>query len=145
MPTAKFHHSITYMHKLLSKRVTTLVLLTLFVSLLAGCSSMQALSSTPPVKAIVLEHSTQFNLGLGKVSLPAGEYKAQMENKGGYFYQAPGKVIYRDISAQITDGGLYIKRGEKTPSRYYQIDPLNSFDPVIMRDLPRNFEAKIVE
>lgn len=128
--------------KILSKSVF-LMLLGIMATGLAGCASMKALSSTPPVKAIVLEKSAEFRFGLGsKISLPAGEYKPVMEDDHGYFYQAPSKLVARDIFSYVADGGVFVKRGEKAPSLWYAIDEHNYTKT---GRLPEHFEFKVVE
>src|SRR5438045_1533440 len=98
----------------------------LLVSLLlacSGCRSTRVLSSQPPVKSIVVERAQEFSAGSGnKISLPAGEYKPVMEDNYGYFYQAPSKLVARGLFPYILDGGLVIKRGDKSPSKWFVID-----------------------
>lgn len=104
---------------------------------------MKALSSVPPVKAVVLDQTTEFRFGLGtKLTLPAGEYKPVLEDKAGYYYQAPSKVVARDILSYVADGGVFVRRGDKTPTRWYAIDQQNY---VKTGKLPENFHSKIVE
>ena len=109
----------------------------------SGCASMKALSSAPPVRTIVLDKATEFGFGLGtKLTMPACEYKPVLEDKNGYYYQAPSKLAARDIFSYVADGGLIVRRGDKTPSRWYAIDQQNY---VKTGKLPENFQAKIVE
>ena len=111
--------------------------------LLSGCASTQVLSSTPPVKGFVLEKPSQFSFGLGtKITIPAGEYKPVMEDNDGYYYQAPTKVVARDIFSYVADGGLYLRRDETTPSRWYAIDEHNS---IKTGKLPKDFQVKRTE
>ena len=108
-----------------------------------GCASMKVISSTPPVKLIVVEKQVEFRFGLGtKLTMPLGEYKPTLEDDSGYYYQAPSKLVARDILSYVADGGLFIKRGEKTPTRWYAIDQQNY---VRSGKLPDNFESKVVE
>lgn len=104
---------------------------------------MKALSSTPPVKAIVLDQATEFGFGLGtKLTMPAGEYKPALEDKNGYYYQAPSKLAARDIFSYVADGGLFVRRGDRTPTRWYAIDQQNY---VKTGKLPESFQARVVE
>jgi len=106
-----------------------------------GCGSTRVLSSQPPVKTIVVDRAQEFSAGSGnKISLPAGEYKPVMEDNAGYFYQAPSKLAARGLFPYILDGGLVIKRGEKSPSKWYVIDGRANCHP-----LPPTFEAHAVE
>lgn len=109
-------------------------------TMLVGCSSMRVLSSTPPVKSFVLDKPAELTFGLGtKLSLPAGEYKPVMEDNDGYYYQAPSKVVARDLFSYVADGGLYVRRGQETPSHWYAIDNQNY---TRMGKLPKDFPAK---
>jgi hypothetical protein len=109
----------------------------------SGCASMRVISSTPPVKEIVVEQPAEFTFGLAtKLTMPAGEYKPTLEDNSGYYYQAPSKLVARDILSYVADGGLFIKRGETVPSRWYAIDEQNF---VKTGKLPENFKAHVVE
>jgi hypothetical protein len=111
---------------------------------LSGCASMRVVSSEPPVKTIVLDKPQEFKFGLGltKLTMPAGEYRPALEDKYGYYYQAPSKLAARDIFSYIADGGLIVKRGEKRPSKWYAIDNANY---VKTGNLPENFSSRSVE
>jgi hypothetical protein len=111
--------------------------------LLSGCASMRVLSSTPPVKRLVLEKPAEFTFGLGtKITLPVGEYKPVMEDDKGYYYQAPSKVVARDIFSYVADGGLYVRRRETVPSRWYAIDEHNYTKT---GKLNKDFQVKSIE
>jgi hypothetical protein len=104
---------------------------------------MRVLSSTPPVKAIVLEQTSEFSFGLGtKLTMPAGEYKPVLEDNKGFYYQAPSKIAARDIFSYVADGGLIIKRGERIPSQWYAIDTSNY---VKRGNLPKDFKVRVIE
>jgi hypothetical protein len=106
-----------------------------------GCVSTRVLSSTPPVKAIVVERAQEFSAGSGnKISLPAGEYVPVLEDDFGYYYEAPSKLAARGLFPYILEGGLVIKRGEKSPSNWYVIDVNANRHP-----LPATFQFRIVE
>jgi hypothetical protein len=89
---------------------------------LAGCASLRPLDSAPPVSAIRLSTPLTIKgiLG-GRTILPSGEYKATMEDDRGYYYNAPAKLIHNDTSSWLMDGGLYVRKGQTTPSHYYLV------------------------
>jgi hypothetical protein len=89
--------------------------------LLAGCTSVRPLSSTPPAPVITLTTPATVRGIFSKATFPAGEYKATLEDNGGYYYQAPGKIVANDILVWMYDGGLYVKRGTEVPDQYYLI------------------------
>lgn len=105
---------------------------------------MRVISSEPPVKSIVLDAPQEFKFGLGLTTLtmPAGEYRPALEDKAGYYYQAPTKLAARDLFSYIADGGVIVKRGEKHPSQWYAIDNANY---IKTGKLPTNFTARVVE
>ncbi|HEX4266086.1 MAG TPA: hypothetical protein VH597_17250 [Verrucomicrobiae bacterium] len=129
--------------KTLLRAFIGIVLTSVALALLPGCASMRVLSSTPPVKAFVLEKPAEFTFGLGtKVTFPAGEYKPVMEDNDGYYYQAPSKVVARDLFSYVADGGLYLRRAEMVPTRWYVIDQQNYTKT---GKLPKDFSVKAIE
>jgi hypothetical protein len=92
------------------------------VGLLTGCSSMSPISSKPPESAIVLNSPAKFPGFLYTVTFPVGEYRPLYEDDGGYYYEAPAKVIGHDIISYMFDGGLYVERGAVEPTRWYIIE-----------------------
>jgi hypothetical protein len=91
-------------------------------TLLVGCSSLQPLSSTPPAPVITLTAPATVKGVFGStLTFPAGDYKAIMEDKGGFYYEAPGKIIAKDLMASLYDGGLYVKKESEVPERFYLI------------------------
>ena len=120
----------------------------LLAVVLSGCASIRVISSDPPVKTIVLNHPVEFTFGLGtKLSMPAGEYKPILEDNAGYYYQAPSKLAARDILSYVADGGLFIKRGEEAPSKWYALDDLGGGNRNIMKTgpLPKVFPARVIK
>src|SRR5436190_5502484 len=95
----------------------------LFSLLLTGCTSLRPISSKPPVSAIVLKTPAKFPGFLYTVTFPAGEYRPLYEDSGGYYYQAPAKIIGHDIMSYMLDGGLYVERTTNEPTKWYVIDP----------------------
>jgi hypothetical protein len=91
------------------------------LAILAGCTSVRPLSSTPPSPVITLTAAATVRGIFSKATFPAGDYKATLEDHGGYYYQAPGKIVANDILVWMYDGGLYVKRGSEVPERYYLI------------------------
>ncbi|HEX3856642.1 MAG TPA: hypothetical protein VHY30_05020 [Verrucomicrobiae bacterium] len=115
---------------------------------LSGCASMRVISSTPPVKEIVLDQPSEFSFGLAsKISMPAGEYKPVLEDNAGYYYQAPSKLAARDIFSYVADGGLFIKRGEEFPSKWYALDDLGGGNGSFVKtgSLPKDFLARVIK
>jgi hypothetical protein len=97
----------------------------LFSLLLTGCTSLRPISSKPPESAIVLKTPAKYPGFLYTVTFPAGEYRPLYEDSGGYYYQAPSKVIGHDIMSYMLDGGLYVERTTNEPTKWYVIDPQN--------------------
>jgi hypothetical protein len=97
----------------------------LFALLLTGCTSLEPISSKPPESAIVLKTSAKFTGILYTVTFPPGEYRPLYEDSGGYYYQAPAKVIGHDIMSYMLDGGLYVERTTNEPTQWYIINPQN--------------------
>jgi hypothetical protein len=54
-------------------------------------------------------------------TFPAGEYRPLYEDDGGYYFQAPAKVIVHSagIATYMHDGGLYVERGASEPTKWY--------------------------
>jgi len=99
----------------------------LLVALLAtSCSSLQMkssppkpISSKPPESAIVLDGSAiAIEKGVTNV-FPPGKYLPRYEDKGGYYFQAPGKVLVTDVASFGYDGGFYVERGKTEPAQWY--------------------------
>ena len=93
----------------------------------AGCSSLQQLkssppkpiSSKPPESAIVLTAPVTVNEKDATNVFPPGKYLPLYEDKGGYYFQAPGKVLVNDVASYGYDGGLYVARGATEPIEWY--------------------------
>jgi hypothetical protein len=100
----------------------TIIIFSLVGLLLTGCSSLSPISSKPPESAIELKSPAKFTGFLYTVTFPAGEYRPLYEDDGGYYYQAPAKVIGHDIISYMLDGGLYVERGSNEPTRWYIIE-----------------------
>ena len=56
-------------------------------------------------------------------TFPPGKYHPAFEDDGGYYYEAPKKVLIDDVAVYAFDGGVYVVRGEKAPTRWYVIRP----------------------
>src|ERR1700744_3723626 len=97
----------------------------LFSLLLTGCANLQPISSKPPESAIELKIPAKFTGFLYTVTFPAGEYRPLYEDDGGFYYQAPAKVIGHDIMSYMFDGGLYVERTTNEPTKWYIINPQN--------------------
>ena len=101
-------------------RITTIAvgILGLF---LTGCSTLRPLASKPPESAIVLVEPVTIREIFSKATFPAGEYRPLFEDNGGYYFQAPSKVVANDIFSYMYDGGLYVKRGTNEPTHWYVV------------------------
>ena len=56
-------------------------------------------------------------------TFPAGKYRPMYEDDGGYYFEAPSKVLVDDIGVYGYEGGVYIRRGENAPTEWYLIRP----------------------
>ena len=89
---------------------------------LAGCSSLRPLASKPPATVITLAAPLIIKEALwSETVLPAGDYRATLEDNGGYYYAAPAKLIRNDTVAWQLDGGLYLPKGSTAPTHYYVV------------------------
>jgi hypothetical protein len=87
---------------------------------LAGCSTLRPITTEPPASTIVL--TAPFSIEqMSKATFPAGEYRALCEDDGGYYYQAPTKIVANALFSYLYEGGLYVKRGEDQPTEWYII------------------------
>jgi hypothetical protein len=101
----------------------TIIILSVFGLFLTGCTSLRPISSKPPESAIELKAPAKFTGFLCTVTFPTGKYLPLYEDDGGYYYQAPAKVIGHDIMSYMLDGGLYVERSTNEPTQWYIIDP----------------------
>ncbi|MFL6515191.1 MAG: hypothetical protein ACJ8M1_09235 [Chthoniobacterales bacterium] len=96
---------------------------------LAGCShfnhgsSFRAIASEPSAPLIELTVPATVSDEGATTTFPAGKYKPVYEDEGGYYYEAPGKVLMDDIATYAFDGGVYVKRGHTNPTQWYVIRP----------------------
>ena len=87
---------------------------------LTGCSSLRTISSDPPASAVLL--FAPFTIEqLSKATFPSGEYRPLYEDDGGYYYQAPTKIVANAVFSYLYDGGLYVKRGATEPTDWFVI------------------------
>jgi hypothetical protein len=101
---------------------TVLSLSVLLALLGVGCASLRPLGSTPPASVIELTEPMTIRYMLqGDTILPAGEYRATLEDNGGYYYAAPAKLIRNDTVGWQLDGGLFLKKGSQKPTHYYVV------------------------
>ena len=104
------------------KRAIALLGILGLTMVLAGCASLRPLASTPPAAVIELTEPVTIRYMLqGDTILPAGEYRATLEDNGGYYYAAPAKLIRNDTVGWQLDGGLYLKKGAQKPTYYYVV------------------------
>ena len=99
------------------------------VAIVGACSalhpgaSFRAISSTPPASAIKLSAPAVVTDMGTTTTFPPGKYRPMYEDDGGYYYEAPSKVLVDDIGVYGFDGGLYLPRGKTAPSGWYIIRP----------------------
>ena len=106
------------------KKVKLIITLGLASLLITGCTSLQPISTKPPESAIVLKSTAKFSGFLCSFEFPAGEYHPLYEDDGGYYFQAPSKVISKKLLGDfMLDGGLYVVRNSSEPTKWYVIDP----------------------
>jgi hypothetical protein len=97
--------------------------------LISGCSSLhkqssfRAVTSHPPLSAIELTKPATVTEEGATTTFPAGKYRAMYEDDGGYYFEAPSKVIVDDVGVYGFDGGVYIQRGKTAPTGWYVIRP----------------------
>jgi hypothetical protein len=95
----------------------------------AGCShfgpdsSPHEISSTPPASAIQLKKPAVVSDEGATTRFPAGKYRPVYEDKGGYYFEAPEKVLVDDVAVYAFDGGLYVERGKTAPTHWYIVRP----------------------
>jgi len=94
----------------------------LLAVVLAGCSSLRPLASKPPATVITLAAPLIIKQAFGgETVLPAGDYRATLEDSKGYYFAAPAKLIRNDTVGWQFDGGLYLPKGSTTPTHYYVV------------------------
>jgi len=90
--------------------------------MLAGCSSLRPLASKPPATVITLAAPLIIKQAFGgETVLPAGDYRATLEDSKGYYFAAPAKLIRNDTVGWQLDGGLYLRKGSTIPTHYYVV------------------------
>ena len=101
----------------------------LVVLLGSGCSSFQQdssprpISSKPPESAIVFSGPVTVRDQTATDTFPAGKYRPLYEDRGGYYFEAPTKVLVDDVAVFAYDGGLYVARGATAPTHWYVSRP----------------------
>lgn len=95
----------------------------LLAVVLAGCSSLRPLASKPPAMVITLAAPLIIKQAFGSETiLPAGDYRAALEDRKGYYYAATAKLIRNDTVGWQLDGGLYLRKGSTAPTHYYVVE-----------------------
>ena len=56
-------------------------------------------------------------------TFPVGKYRPTYEDDGGYYFEAPHKVMVDDVGVYGFEGGVYIERGTNAPTHWYLIRP----------------------
>ena len=102
----------------------------LFVVLLAvSCSSLRQgssfgpISSKPPASAILLTAPATVRDQTATDTFPAGKYRPRYEDRGGYYFEAPTKILVDDVAVFAYEGGIYVEKGATAPTRWYVIRP----------------------
>ena len=92
----------------------------------AGCDSLRPVASKPPLEKVDLaQHFTTVwknpvvPLVKYSVTLPAGEYHPILEDDKFYYYQAPSRLIYKDLNSSLLEGGIRLARGATIPRGWY--------------------------
>ena len=98
-------------------------LLCISTFVLCGCSSLRPISSKPSYSTVVFKEPTTAKSPFSVYILPPGEYKVLYEDDSDYYYQAPAKIIAKDIFGYLYDGGIYMKRGSTNLTGFYVITP----------------------
>lgn len=89
---------------------------------LTGCSSLKHLASKPPATVITVKAPLTIKRTFGgETILPAGDYRAALEDDQGFYYEAPGKILGKGAGSWQFDGGLYLRKGSTVPTHYYVI------------------------
>ncbi len=108
----------TLPHKLVGFAIAVLALFCL-----TGCSTMRPLATQPPTSRLLVPTPFSTLVSLRTAAFPAGEYRPMYEDDGGYYYQAPGKIVEHGILlTHLCEGGLYVKRGSEEPTKWYLIE-----------------------
>jgi hypothetical protein len=113
---------------------------------LAGCAlftscglSPQPLASTPPAKAVKVD---EFSIGDGflmkKFTFPSGVYRAESEDKKGYYFAPPsGQINVFDTGMKYgSKGGIYWKKDEDKPRFVYVKGNFGIMAPLKKDDMP---------
>ena len=82
-------------------------------------SSLRPISSKPPESAIVLSAPVTVRDQTATDTFPAGKYRPLYEDRHGYYFEAPSKVLVDDVAVFAYEGGLYVARGATEPTRWY--------------------------
>jgi hypothetical protein len=100
-----------------------------FLLLEASCSSLRQDSSfgpisfKPPASAIILTAPVTVSDQTATDTFPAGKYRPRYQDRGGYYFEAPEKVLVDDVVVFAYEGGIYVKNGVTEPTRWYVIRP----------------------
>ena len=101
-------------------------MVSLLAMLATGCITYRPISSKPPESAIVLKSPFTATISLlgDHITFPVGEYRPLYEDKSGYYFQSPAKVVVVSlgIGTEADDAGLFVERGSKDPTKWYLIE-----------------------
>ena len=92
----------------------------------AGCDTLRSIDSKPPLEKVDLAQpftaawkNSMVPLVKYSVTLPAGEYRPILQDDQFYYYQAPARVIYRDLNSSLLDGGIRLAHGSTIPRGWF--------------------------
>ena len=91
-------------------------------SAFAGCYTIEALHSPPPLSKIVLLKPYQGDGFMFHITMPAGDYFPAYEDGTNYYYQASSKITLRTMATEYQDGGFYIDGRTKAMRGWWHTD-----------------------
>lgn len=107
-------------------------------SAFAGCYTIEALHSTPPLSKIVLSKPFEADGYMFHITMPAGDYFPAYEDGTNYYYQASSKMALRTIATEYLDGGFYIDgRTKIIRGWWHDDDDGNKVDGALGAPLPQ--------
>ena len=84
-----------------------------------------ALKSEPPAKSLTLQEVYKGKYMMVPYELPSGDYIPKLENKKGYFFEAPSQLKITDLffPRRVT-GGIFWRRDADQPEwiYYYKVE-----------------------
>ncbi|MEZ0256127.1 MAG: hypothetical protein ACAI37_12660 [Chthoniobacter sp.] len=110
----------------MSLRRFLFVLASVFALAFASCDTIRPIASKPPLEKVDLAQpftaawkNSMVPLVKYSVTLPAGEYRPLLEDDQFYYYQAPSRVIYKDLNSSLLEGGIRLAHGSPIPRGWF--------------------------